>query len=86
MENKLLNKCLEMNIANSKSLAAHIVSYKVYNIDSKFSLICMEELVRRRNLGEEFNFEQYIEDQIKLLPKPDPIVNFKTIIKNIGLM
>lgn len=59
--------------APSSGLAAYIVAYKVIGVNKEFALFCMEELARRRTLGEDFDFETYIEDNINKMPKIEPL-------------
>lgn len=59
--------------AQSKDLAAHVVAYRVLGFDQEFASFCMSELMRRRYLGEEFDFEKFIEDTAKELEIPPPL-------------
>ena len=53
----------------SETLAAHIVIYKTLNIDRETALLCMEELGRRRERGDDFDYEAFIEAEIAKMPK-----------------
>ena len=57
--------------ATSQILAAYIVAYRVLGFDKPFALWCMGELLRRRESGEDFNFEDYIEEKVKECQKKD---------------
>lgn len=56
--------------AQSKDLAAYVVAYRVLGFDQEFASFCMSELMRRRYLGEEFEFERFIEEKSKELEIP----------------
>lgn len=71
--NKELEKYLDILSSPSDSLAAMVVSYKTLGWDRVGALMCMEELARRRGLGEEFDFEAFIEAEIQKIPKFTPI-------------
>lgn len=62
----------------SKGIAAFVVLYKVLGIQKEFAIFCMEELARRRSLGEDFDFETYIEEKVNLMPKQE-IIDIKSI-------
>lgn len=63
------NKYLDIPSKTSEDLAAHVVAYRSLGIDKKFALVCMAELARRRELGEDFNFEDFIDQETKKMPK-----------------
>lgn len=75
-------KMLDSNVYDSESLASYIVAYKYLNINKDFAVFCMNELSRRRNLGEDFDFESFIEDKLKSLPKIENETKNNTL-KNI---
>lgn len=58
----------ELKDIDCKALGAHIVVYRHLGINKELAIECMEELCTRREHGDEFNFEQYIEDQLKDMP------------------
>ena len=65
--------------APSKVLAAQVVAYRLVPSEAfkNMAIACMEELSKRRSLGEEFDYEKYIEVNTNIdLPEP---VNFKKI-------
>lgn len=68
-----LQKHLDILAAPSDSLAAVVVCYKTLGLDRDGALICMSELSRRRGLGEEFDFEKFIETEIQKIPKFVPL-------------
>jgi|SRR3972149_4172990 len=81
-----IQKCVAIIYSDSQSLAAQIVIYKMLGLNKQYALLCMEELFRRRELGEDFDYEEYIEEKLAKsktdLPKP---VDLKTIV-NISKM
>lgn len=70
---QLFQKLLGMNQGTSEALAAHVVLYKSMGLFRESAVCCMAELQRRRVLGEEFDFESFIENELKKLPKVQPL-------------
>lgn len=58
---------------SSEALAAHVVAYRVLGIQKDFAVHCMQELSRRKDTGDLFDFEQYIEANVQKMPKPQQI-------------
>jgi hypothetical protein len=59
--------------ADSKALAAQVVVYRLLHINKELAKSCMEELTRRSNAGDQFDYEKYIEEKLASMPKPlDP--------------
>lgn len=69
--------------AQSAVLAAYIVAYRALGIDKEFALLCMQELARRRSLGEEYDFEGFIETEVAKIPKIES-VDFMKAAQAIG--
>ena len=70
MENDLSDEELK-NICSKSSnevLAAHVVVYRHLGIQKQTAIICMEELSFRKNNGSDFNYEEYINEQLKQMP------------------
>jgi len=87
MEEISKNIVVPIERRKSETLAAHIVIYKTLNIDRETALLCMAELGRRRMLGDEFDYETFIEVEVAKVPKissnlPElyKIINFKNIL------
>lgn len=57
----------------SKVLASYVVAYRILGYNQQISIFCMQELANRRGNGEDFDFESFIEEQCKKMPKPSPI-------------
>ena len=55
--------------AESPVLAAYIVAYRALGVDKEFAMLCMAELARRRSLGEDYDFEGFIEVELAKIPK-----------------
>ena len=55
--------------ATSKTLAAHIVVYRSLGINKELSILCMEELLRRKENGDNFNYDEYILNELEQIPK-----------------
>ena len=60
---------------SNEKLCEMIVCDRYFGFDKKVSSICMEELAKRRIAGDNFKFEDYIENSRKQLPD----INFKGI-------
>jgi len=56
---------------SSQKLCEMIVCDRYFGFGEKIDIPCMEELARRRVAGDNFNFEQYINDCFKELPVLD---------------
>jgi hypothetical protein len=58
--------------APSESLCHYVVLFRTLGLEKQFSILCMEELVRRRDkLGDEFFFEDFIDSAAKTVPIPN---------------
>ena len=64
-----IGKLLSIGFSTSKTLAAHVVIYKALNMDKELALLCMKELAIRRELGQDFDYESYIEEELSKFPK-----------------
>ena len=64
-----ISRRISIGFSTSETLAAHVVIYKTLNMDKEIALLCMKELAHRRELGEDFDYETYIEEEIKKIPK-----------------
>lgn len=56
---------------NSEKLCEMIVCDRYFGFEQKISIICMEELAKRRVAGDVFHFESYIEQIQKEMPVLD---------------
>lgn len=70
--------------AGSKNLAGYVVAYRLLNIHKELSILCMEELMIRRSNGDDFNFEEYIENELKDAPKPNDLTSIQNILKGLS--
>ncbi len=71
--------------ASSKILAGYVVAYKLLGFNKDRNIACMKELMDRRALGDDFNFEEYIEDQLKDAPKATDLKKISEIL-NKGMI
>lgn len=55
----------------SKKLCEMIVCDRYFGFEHKLSIICMEELAKRRMAGDTFNFEAHIAEISKEMPELD---------------
>lgn len=55
----------------SKKLCEMIVCDRYFGFEHKLSIMCMEELAKRRMAGDTFNFEAYIAEISKEMPELD---------------
>ena len=56
---------------NSQKLCEMIVCDRYFGFNQEISIMCMEELGKRRMAGDSFEFENYIEESMKGLPVLD---------------
>lgn len=75
-EIKMVNLDLDLIKSNiptysSEKLSEMIVCERYLGFHPDVSVMCMEELARRRMTGDCFAFEDYIENALKKLPKLD---------------
>ena len=55
---------------SSEALAAAIVAHRALGFNKDYAILAMKELMRRRQiLGEEFDFETWIETELAKIPK-----------------
>lgn len=66
----LMQKSIAMGYAQSKDIAAYVVLYRVLGSGKDFAMICMAELGRRRSLGDDFIFEDFINTEVKKVAQP----------------
>jgi hypothetical protein len=71
------------NKTSSKILAGYIITYRLLGIYKELSIKCMNVLNYRRSLGDDFEYEIYIEEEIKNSPKSNKI-NINPIKQIIG--
>lgn len=64
-----IGKILSIGFSTSETLAAYVVIYKALNMDKELALLCMKELAVRRELGQDFDYESYIEEELSKFPK-----------------
>lgn len=69
--------------AGSKNLAGYVIAYRLLGVYKELSIKCMEELMNRRSAGDEFNFEEYIENELKDAPKPNDLSKVSSMLKGI---
>jgi len=83
------SRILSIPLTDSKSLAANVVMYRLFGIDKKFSVLCMQELAYRREFeGDNFKYEDFISEEIKKVNlKPDISINqISSTISSINSM
>lgn len=55
--------------AKSKDIANYVVIYKILGIHRELSIECMEELHRRKQAGDDFDYMSYIDEEVEKSPK-----------------
>ena len=61
----------QMPSAPSESLCAYIILFRTLGMEKDFSILCMQELLRRKEqLGDDFDYEQYIKDKMPTVQVP----------------
>ena len=68
MENNI-DEELNVNEATSEALCGIIICFRYTGLFEAKSLECMKELIQRRENGNDFPFEETIEEELKKLPK-----------------
>ena len=71
---------IEDIITNSSSevLASNVIAYRLIGYNKELTKLCMEELAKRRESGDTFDYESYIEEKIKSTDLPE-VVNLKNL-------
>ncbi len=72
-EYRFFQQCLIIEQASSEALASHVLLYKSLGLNKKIAIVCMLELARRRTLGENFDYENFIDVELKKIPTIQPI-------------
>jgi len=71
-EENTLNKDSQMasiKTSESSALAAQVIAYRAIGINKDIAIACMEELGQRRNAGDDYDFESYINEEVAKIPK-----------------
>jgi hypothetical protein len=69
---------------SSVKLCEMIISTRYLGMDSQICIACMEELAKRRESGDTFDFESYIQEAGKDMPVLDmPTMDFRAILAQI---
>lgn len=66
----------------SKTLAAYVVVYRSLGMNQDIAIVCMEELMKRRAEGDDYNFEAYIDEEVAKIPQPKGM-DYAKIIKGM---
>jgi hypothetical protein len=66
---EFIQKLIVLASSQSKALAAHVVLYKSLGLFKLTAIACMAELSRRRHLGDDFQYEIFIEEELGKIPK-----------------
>jgi hypothetical protein len=84
---KLKEHCASVT---SKILASYVVVFRLLDINKELAIFSMEELDRRRIAGDDFDYESYIDEELKNSPPsklgPKEKMNFGQIFKSINSM
>jgi len=68
----------------SEKLCEMIVADQYFECYKEMSACCMEELAKRREAGDVFNFEQFINDSMKELPVINLIIpDLGTVLRSL---
>jgi hypothetical protein len=77
---------LELDKIDSKALAAQIVVYRTLGLNKEEAITCMSELSRRRESGDEFHYEDFIDAEIKKMPEiPNNAPNLINLVKELKI-
>lgn len=83
LESNIDLELIKSNVPNytSQKLSEMIVCDRYLGFSKDVAILCMEELSKRRQLGDQFDFESFIENSLKDLPKLDILTpSFKDIL------
>ena len=71
MKNDNITETVKTNITtySSTMLCRMILVQKSFNLNKDLTILCMGELARRRESGDLFNFEQFLDENKNLIPK-----------------
>jgi hypothetical protein len=62
-----------------------VITYKYIGFNKDLAILCMEELSNRRQNGDIFDFESYIDTEYSKLPELNfSVTDFSAAIKQIG--
>lgn len=59
-----------LSLNSNESLCAQIVAYRAFKIHKDIAERCMQELLLRKANGSNFDFEEFITQELEKLPKP----------------
>ena len=68
--------------SESKNLAAYVVVYRSLGMNKDISIACMEELMKRKAAGDDYDFEAYIDEEVAKIPQPKGM-DYAKIIKGM---
>lgn len=77
---------IKNNIQNysSEKLCDMIVCERYLGFQKEIAIICMEELSRRRIYGDQFEFENYIDNSLNSLPKIEfNMPDLRSVLNNV---
>lgn len=74
---------IDLKDKDSKALAAMVVVYRHLHLEKEQAIACMEELVKRKANGDDFDYEGYISDNLKEMPSSQMGSKEKNMIMNI---
>ncbi len=69
-ETKEMLRLQQVASSPSESLASYVVLNRTLNMEAEFAKKCMVELMRRRELGDDFAFEEWIEEKCQTVKVP----------------
>ncbi len=72
-----LQSLIDTNNISSEMLAVQVVIYRTLGIDKDAAELAMQELGSRRERGDSFEFENYIEQEVNKVPKISKVDNKK---------
>lgn len=79
---------IKKNIADYSTikLCEMVISCRYLNLDEEIIILCMTELGSRRSAGDDFKFENFIDEKLKELPEINlSIADFKGLANSIGI-
>jgi len=80
MEDELIK---DIKTFSSKKLCTFIITNRIFNLNPTLARLAMEELALRRSSGDLFEFENYIETNLKQFPSLTQKLDVSSILKGM---
>ena len=72
-----------LSAANSKALAVQVIYFRLLGMRKELAKLCMAELERRKNLGDDFNYVKFIDEELNKSPQPKLNKKDQSLLKTL---